>query len=78
MQGDRERACEIEACARTISVCENSLVGKRVFLEPLDTLIAELDTELALAARKRGCARNVFDVASELLDEVQRPDWRWN
>ena len=48
-----------------------------VAIEPLEELTQSLSPEIAAAAREHGQARDVFEIASQLLEEVQSPDWRW-
>ena len=77
VQGDLERAVEIDATAGAASIWDESLTMRAVFIEPLEKLTEDLVPELAAAARERGSARDLFETATELLEEVQDPSWEW-
>ncbi|MFN2202903.1 MAG: hypothetical protein ACK2UO_17015 [Caldilineaceae bacterium] len=77
VRGELCRAAEIGAAARAVSRWERSLTGRKVFVEPLMALTRSLPPVEAEAAKRRGQTRDAFDVADELLAEIERPSWKW-
>ncbi len=78
VSGDAERAVEIGSAARAVSRWDKSLTGRMVFVEPFEKLTESLSPEATEAAKERGQDSNVFEVAKELLQEIQGSSWRWN
>jgi tetratricopeptide (TPR) repeat protein len=76
-QGSLPRAVELEATACAVSGWAPTLADTKIFIDPLAELTAACAPVLAEAARDRGRAGAVLEVAAELLDEVQSPYWRW-
>ena len=77
VQGDPVRALEIGAAARAASLWEKSNFNRKVLVEPLTELTAGVAPELASMIRQRGQVQDIFDIAAQLREEVQSPDWRW-
>ena len=69
--GEHERAVELYALASRYPYVANSRWFEDVFGRHIDAVAATLPTEVAEAARERGCARDLQETVKELLAELE-------
>jgi tetratricopeptide (TPR) repeat protein len=74
-QGEKERAVELYALARTHPMVANSQWFEDIAGRHITAVAATLPPEVVAAAKARGQARDLWETAAELLAELEERGW---